>query len=117
MVFKKKSDVEKKNADAEKCSCGCDISDCKCDAPFLEMQKLIAEKMKEGMKDSQNQKMKTWSWCNCKQSKFSGFGFMLLIIGFIWLAKELGWLTINLPFWPIALIVIGLYFLVSKVLQ
>ncbi len=48
-------------------------------------------------------------------SKISLFGLLLLAIGVFYFAKELGWIEIAFPFWPSALIALGLYFLLRKV--
>lgn len=41
------------------------------------------------------------------------FGVVLLIIGVIWLLRELGYLT-NIPIWPTILIVIALWLIFKK---
>ena len=38
----------------------------------------------------------------------SGLGLILLLVGVVWLGKEMGWIPGNLPLLPITLIIIGL---------
>ena len=52
-------------------------------------------------------------WCCCGHNKY-GFGLIILIIGVLWLMKDLGWISSNISFWPIAFIVFGIYILAKK---
>ena len=51
------------------------------------------------------------SWCCCCGSHF--WGWFLLVIGIYFLAVSLGWLSKDVPFWPIVAIVIGIYILLK----
>ena len=37
------------------------------------------------------------------------WGLAFIAAGFIWLGNRVGWFDLDIPFWPAALIVIGLY--------
>lgn len=50
-----------------------------------------------------------------KKNTFPTVGAILLIIGCLWLAKDLGWITVKIPFWPILLIVLGLAMVYKKI--
>ena len=44
-------------------------------------------------------------------SGFGGiiFGLIVLALGLIWMGNEAGWWAIDLPFWPLVVVVIGLF--------
>lgn len=42
-----------------------------------------------------------------------GFALFLLVLGFLWLLRDLGYIQ-NLPFWPLALIFFALFLLLSR---
>jgi hypothetical protein len=44
----------------------------------------------------------------------SFWGIVLLLLGFFWLGNNLHWFRIHIPFWPVILIVIGLYLLLDQ---
>ena len=44
----------------------------------------------------------------------SGLGWVLVIVGALWLASDLGWLPENLPIFPIFLILLGIMFLAKR---
>jgi len=41
------------------------------------------------------------------------WGMVFLLAGLIWFGKEQGWIPFDLPFWPLALILLGVYFLLT----
>lgn len=42
------------------------------------------------------------------------WGLVFIVFGGIWLGREQNWLDFNFPFMPTALVVLGLYFLLSS---
>ncbi|MFH0766323.1 MAG: DUF5668 domain-containing protein [Calditrichota bacterium] len=42
------------------------------------------------------------------------WGLALIIAGGIWLGDRVGWFNLDLPFWPTALIALGLYMIVTS---
>ncbi len=58
---------------------------------------------------------KKYTWCNCKGGGI-GFALIVLIIGIIWLARDMGWIDTNVSLWPILLIVLGVYWILKKLL-
>jgi apolipoprotein N-acyltransferase len=48
-----------------------------------------------------------------RRHKF-GFALFLLIVGFFWLFRDLGYIQ-SLPFWPLVLIFFAVFLLLSKV--
>ena len=42
------------------------------------------------------------------------FGILLIVVGFFLLAKEMGWISLRFPIWPILLIILGFYLLLPK---
>ena len=44
----------------------------------------------------------------------SGLGLILVLVGVVWLGKEMGWIPENLPLLPITLIIIGLILMFRK---
>jgi len=49
-----------------------------------------------------------------KLHQISGLGLILVLIGVIWLAKDMGWIPENLPLLPISVIIVGLILLFKK---
>jgi hypothetical protein len=49
---------------------------------------------------------------HAKQGKI-GFAVFLLIVGFFWLLKDLGYIP-TLPFWPLVVIFFALFLLLNK---
>ncbi len=49
-----------------------------------------------------------------KSSSRMYFGILLIAVGFFLLAKEMGWISMRLPIWPLLLIILGFYLLLSK---
>lgn len=50
----------------------------------------------------------------CKHSHSPFWGVVLLVLGFVFLADNMGWLYIDLPFWPIVMIIGGAYLIYSS---
>ena len=51
-------------------------------------------------------------FCSC----FGGgwyWGALLLLVGLFFLAKELGWVSLNISIWPVVLIIFGLWLLLK----
>jgi len=48
------------------------------------------------------------------ESKFSALGMILLVLGVYYLGTNIGWWP-ELPFWPVVLIVLGLYLVIKKI--
>ncbi len=46
-------------------------------------------------------------------SGFSCFGFILILIGILWLARDMGWIP-DIPLWPVFLIIIGICFMAGR---
>lgn len=42
------------------------------------------------------------------------WGLALIAGGIIWLGDQVGWFELDLPFWPTAMIVLGLYWVISS---
>lgn len=57
-------------------------------------------------------KKENWNCWSCWNPKTCGWG--LIIIGAVWFVSEQGWIPLNVSIWPIILILIGLYFLLSR---
>ena len=55
-------------------------------------------------------KTSVWEYC-CSPGCC---GWALLIIGLIWLAKELGWIKASFSMWPVILIVVGIYIIANR---
>jgi len=51
-------------------------------------------------------------WYSCCGGNFCGW--ILLIIGLWFLAKELGWVSLGVSIWPIILIIFGIWLLVKR---
>jgi len=49
--------------------------------------------------------------------RFPTFGFMILVLAVIWLLKDLGYITINLPIIPILLILISLGWIINSLIR
>lgn len=47
-------------------------------------------------------------------SKFEFLGLLLVVIGLLFLADEMNWFRWDIPFWPVVLIALGLYFLLWR---
>lgn len=68
------------------------------------------------MEDSNNQNKKNSCFlsccgCNTKQGSI-GWGVFFLVLGVYFAAQELGYVTLDISFWTIALIALGVYFVV-----
>ena len=64
-----------------------------------------------------NTKPRHNSWLCCGEcGKGGGYGFaiLLLAIGGFFLARDLGWIDLNVSLWPIVLIVFGAYLIIVK---
>jgi fatty acid desaturase len=68
--------------------------------------KRVDEKVAKVAQESQKKSRKRWD------NTF--WGIVLLLAGFFWLGNNLHWFRIHIPFWPIVLIVIGLYLLLDR---
>lgn len=54
------------------------------------------------------------SWCCCCGSNGYGWGILLLVVGLFFLAKDFGWLSVDVSFWTVVLIVFGLFFIFAR---
>jgi hypothetical protein len=81
--------------------------------------KKVDEKDWEKWGAKMGKKMENKFKCRTFQCRFGGLFFPLLIlaIGIYWLAIEMGWLTVELPFWPTVLIIIGAYWVISRIFR
>ena len=52
------------------------------------------------------------SWCCCGNGS-NFWGWFLLIVGGYFLATAMGWIP-EIPFWPIVLILVGVYLLIKN---
>lgn len=53
-----------------------------------------------------------WAW-HWHSRRPSFFGIFLIVVGMLWLAKEMGWIT-NVPIWPVVMIMLGAYFVLKR---
>ena len=51
-------------------------------------------------------------FCSCCGSGWY-WGALLLLVGLFFLAKELGWVSLNVSIWPVVLIIFGLWLLLK----
>jgi len=51
-------------------------------------------------------------WCCCSGGLF--WGFLLLILGLWFLAKDLGFISLNVSIWPVILIILGIWMLLKR---
>lgn len=49
----------------------------------------------------------------CHHPKSPAFAFVLLILGLVWLLSELGIITIDIPWWPVILVVLALVWIIK----
>lgn len=54
------------------------------------------------------------SWCCCCNSGSYLCGIFLIIIGGYYLARNLGFIPSDFPFWPILLLIFGVYLLMKN---
>ncbi|MBI4114452.1 MAG: hypothetical protein HY445_01265 [Candidatus Niyogibacteria bacterium] len=52
-------------------------------------------------------------WC-CKGGGFA-WGFFFVLIGAFLLAREMGWLFVDVSFWPALIIAFGVYLIVKRI--
>ncbi len=52
-----------------------------------------------------------------KSQKGLSLGLLLLIIGFYWLARDIGWITTPVSTWSLIFIMLGLWLIVSRLLH
>ncbi|VVB58379.1 Uncharacterised protein [Candidatus Anstonella stagnisolia] len=45
----------------------------------------------------------------------SSYGLLVGMLGVVWLAQEIGWLDTNLPLGPLAIILLGLLIMFSRI--
>lgn len=45
---------------------------------------------------------------------FPCLGFFLLVIGIFWLLQSLGFITIEVPWWPIIIILLGIWLILKR---
>lgn len=50
----------------------------------------------------------------CEPCTGQGFALFLVVVGFWWLAQELGWLVFPISIWPLVLIFFGVYNLIHS---
>jgi len=56
-----------------------------------------------------------YGWCyNCNTRGRVGFGVLLLVVGGFFLARDLGWVSSDISFWPVVLVALGLYFIARR---
>lgn len=51
--------------------------------------------------------------CCCVPGRFPAFAVILLLIGVFWLLKDLGILVVDIPFWPLTVIVVALSWIMN----
>ena len=49
-----------------------------------------------------------------KMYQMSGLGLILVLIGVVWLGKDMGWIPESLPLLPIIIIIVGLILMFRK---
>jgi len=52
-------------------------------------------------------------WCHGTRSGYC-WGLFLIVFGLYFLARDLGWVTIDFPLWQIVLIAFGVYLLLPR---
>ncbi|MBD3248726.1 hypothetical protein GF336_01655 [Candidatus Woesearchaeota archaeon] len=56
-----------------------------------------------------------WTWPPRPHQKgFPVFAILLLIIGVIWLLKDLGIIMIDIPWWPVIIITLALWMIIKN---
>lgn len=50
----------------------------------------------------------------CEPCTGHGFALFLIVVGFWWLAQELGWINFGISIWPLVLIFFGVYHLIHS---
>lgn len=64
-------------------------------------------------KESEDRQMEMC--CRDRGRHHSFWGIVFIVLGFYWLAKSLGWMEhIDLPLFPLALIVLGVFFVIRS---
>jgi hypothetical protein len=65
---------------------------------------------------------KKWEkqWDSKQEDKHGGvfgivFGLIVLALGLLWMGNEAGWWAINLPFWPLVVVIIGVFILFGSI--
>jgi len=71
------------------------------------------------MDKNENNKNKGKHWGLCGGCCGSGFGFgvCLIVLGGFFLARDMGWISNDFSFWPVAILALGVYLVVSKSLR
>ena len=65
-------------------------------------------------------KKETASWCwgwPTRKKGFPTFAVLILALGILWLLSDLKIITIDIPFWPVILIIIALGWIVNHYTQ
>lgn len=61
-----------------------------------------------------SEKTKVRSWCYCWDGGGYYAGGLLVLVGGYFLAEEMGWISPDVPFWPIAIIATGLWMILKR---
>ena len=62
----------------------------------------------EGQTGDLIEKRKKTYWSCCYGGSGVGTGILLVATGGFFLAREMGWISYDIPFWPLAIVVVGL---------
>jgi hypothetical protein len=59
---------------------------------------------------------KSFVWC-CGGRTFPTVAVLLLIVGVVWLLTDLGIMAVNIPWWPVILIILALGWIINNYTQ
>jgi|TARA_Y100000034_G_scaffold126531_1_gene177900 hypothetical protein len=54
-----------------------------------------------------------WCWCGGASGGLF-WGLLVLALGLWFLAKDLGWVSLNVSIWPVILIILGVWMLLKR---
>ena len=58
--------------------------------------------------------VKAYSWHSCCSGGFSCFGAVILLIGVVWLLRDMGIISMNVNMWSFVFIIAGLCMIFSR---
>ena len=54
------------------------------------------------------------NWCCCGGNKSLTFAILLLVVGVLWFLSGIGVITVDIPWWPVILIVIAAGWIINS---